>query len=98
MIENIIEYVSNHQHILEYVPWGVVAVLIPVSVYEAYRVIKEQKKQAQGILSNKDVDCLTWLKTKGIITIHEDKLKPYDLERLASITWSKEKGIVRVKK
>lgn len=95
MIEQIIDYVSNHKDILEYTPF---AIVFPVLAYGIYRAIKEQNKQLQGILMDKDVDYLTRLKTKGIITIHEDKLKPYDLERLASTKWSKEKGIVRVKK
>jgi len=98
MIENIIDYASNHQNILEYLPLGLMAVVFSTLGYGIYRAIKEQKKEAQGMLSDKGVNFLTRLETKGIITLHKDKLKPYDLERLASTTWSKEKGIVRAKK
>ena len=95
MIENIIDYVSNHRKILEYTAF---AVMFSVLGYGICKAIKEQRKELQGMLMNKDVDYLTRLETKGIITIHKEKLKPYDLERLASTTWSKEKGIVRGKK
>ena len=83
MIENIIDYISDHQEIFQYAPWVAVAAMIPINIYTVREAIKKQKRQAQGILSDKRVDDLTRLETKGIITIHKDKLKPYDLERLA---------------
>lgn len=98
MIENIVDNTSNHMGIFDYVFSGLMAVLLPALCYASYRAIKEQRKELQGMLMNKDVDYLTRLKAKGIITIDEDKLKPYDRERLAATTWSKEKGIVRTYK